>query len=373
MKVLVTEATRNASHALIRALADHVEVLGSDHRRLPGGAHSRFTPRYLRTPALTQAGYAEALLDLVAAEGIDIVLPGNQIEPFVRNRDAFLACCRMLIPEYPAWRAAYYNDRTLASCRHLGIGSPLLFEADEALDYLRRQGDHKVMVKPRADVGGGQGLQLHDDAGRLQAALSELDQDAYFIQEYIPGPVGNMRSVALLYDADSRRRMYFTSHKLRQWPLDGGICALGRSTNEPALVDFIEPFFQHWRWQGVAEVELKIDARDGQPKVIEINPRFWGNSNFAVQAGANFALGVCKLLQGEALTQPRYKVGFNYINWVPYLRCVFAGLADKATRGETLRDLRDNLGRPRARNSDIRDWPLSVAKMALEIRGSLRR
>lgn len=370
MRVLVTEATRNASHALIRALAGHVDVLGSDHRRLPGGAHSCYTPAYRHTPALTQPDYAEALLELVNSEGIDVVLPGNQIEPFVRNRDDFLARCQMLLPDLPAWQATYFNDRTLASCRQLGIACPQLFSADEALAYLRSQSGNKVMIKPRADVGGGQGLQLHGDARRLQAALTELDQDDYFFQEYIPGPVGNMRSVALLYDAHSQRRMYFTSHKLLQWPLDGGICALGRSTKEPELADFIEPFFQHWRWQGVAEVELKIDARDGKPRLIEINPRFWGNTNFAVQAGANFALGVCRLLQGEAVTQPRYTVGLNYVNWVPYLRCVVAGLSGQASRGEALSNLRDTLGRPRAKNTDMRDWRLSIAKIAMEIRGS---
>lgn len=373
MKVLVTEATRNASHALIRALAAEYEVVGSDHRRLPGAAHSRYTPPYLPTPALGEPAYAEALLRLVASEGIDIVVPGNQIEPFVRNRERFLAHCQMLIPDYPAWQAAYYNDLTLASCHQLGIACPQLFSPEEALAYLRRQQDHKLMIKPRADIGGGQGLQLVESAQRLQAVLEGLDLDAYFIQEYIPGPVNNMRSAGLLYDTDSVRRLYFTSHKLRQWPLDGGICALGRSTDEPALVEFIEPFFQHWRWRGVAEVELKIDARDGLPKVIEINPRFWGNSNFAVQAGANFALGVCRLLQGETVTQSRYRVGFNYINWAAYLRCVAAGVGNSASRASTLRDFRDNLRRPRARNIDLSDWRFSAAKMALEIRGSLRR
>lgn len=373
MKVLVTEATRNASHALIRALAADYEVLGSDHRQLPFAAHSRYTPPYLQTPALVDPGYADSLLQLVASERLDMVLPGNQIEPFVRNKERFLAHCQMLIPDFPAWQAAYYNDRTLASCQQLGIACPRLFSPEEALAYLHRQPDHKVMIKPRADLGGGQGLQLLDDVNRLQAVLEALDLCAYFIQEYIPGPVINMRSVGLLYDANSVRRLYFTSHKLRQWPVSGGICALGRSTDEPALVEFIEPFFQHWRWQGVAEVELKIDARDGLPKVIEINPRFWGNSSFAVQAGANFPLAMCRLLQGEAVSQTRYRVGFNYINWAAYLRCVAACLGDSASRGEVLLDFRDNLQRPRARNIDLSDWQFSVAKMALEIQGSLRR
>jgi len=29
-------------------------------------------------------------------------------------------------------------------------------------------------------------------------------------------------------------------------------------------------------WHGVAMVEFWIDSRDGKPKLMEINPRFWG-------------------------------------------------------------------------------------------------
>ena len=111
-------------------------------------------------------------------------------------------------------------------------------------------------------------------ATQLQQVLETLDQERHFIQEFIPGPMSSMRSVAVLYDDGSRLRAYFTNHKLRQWPLDGGICALGRSTYEPELLEFVQLFFDRWQWQGVAEVEIKIDARDGAPKLIEINPVF---------------------------------------------------------------------------------------------------
>ena len=42
------------------------------------------------------------------------------------------------------------------------------------------------------------------------------------------------------------------------------------------------PFFESLRWRGPAEVELKIDARDGEAKVIEVNPRLPGYVGFPI-------------------------------------------------------------------------------------------
>ncbi len=374
MKVLVTEATRNASNAIVQALhgAGH-QVFGSDCRRLPFDAHSRYTSAYFPSAALADEGYTAAMLDILSRTGADVLVPGNQVEPFSRDRARFAEVTHLLVPDYPAWQATYYNDRTLESCRRLGIDCPMLFSVDEARDYLREDAVHKLMLKPRADIGGGQGLQLVHDQKQLGRLVETLDLEQYFLQEFIPGPVSSMRSVAVLYDSNSELQLFFTSHKLRQWPQDGGICALGSSTWEPELVELVQPFFAHWKWQGVAEVEFKIDARDGSAKLIEINPRFWGHTHYAVQAGVNFPAALCRLAVGKAVSQPRYRVGFNYINWSPYLRCLSADLLHGADKTAALHAFLANLKAPRAHNIDWRDWRFTLAKAAFELGDSLGR
>jgi predicted ATP-grasp superfamily ATP-dependent carboligase len=63
-------------------------------------------------------------------------------------------------------------------------------------------------------------------------------------------------------------------------------------------------------WNGVAMVEFKIDARDGLPKLMEVNARFWGSLQLAVDAGVNFPLLLYRLACGEdAPPQFDYKVG----------------------------------------------------------------
>ena len=41
-------------------------------------------------------------------------------------------------------------------------------------------------------------------------------------------------------------------------------------------------------WKGIAMVEWKVDPRDGRPKLMEVNPRFWGSLELAVRSGVDF-------------------------------------------------------------------------------------
>jgi predicted ATP-grasp superfamily ATP-dependent carboligase len=44
---------------------------------------------------------------------------------------------------------------------------------------------------------------------------------------------------------------------------------------------------KHFNWHGVAMVEFKLNHQ-GEPFLLEVNPRFWGSINQAVQAGVDF-------------------------------------------------------------------------------------
>ena len=46
-------------------------------------------------------------------------------------------------------------------------------------------------------------------------------------------------------------------------------------------------------------VEYKVDNRDGQLKLMEVNGRFWGSLQLALDAGMNFPLLYYRLAMGE--------------------------------------------------------------------------
>ena len=59
-------------------------------------------------------------------------------------------------------------------------------------------------------------------------------------------------------------------------------------------------------------VEYKVDARDNTPKLMEINGRFWGSLQLAVDSGIDFPYWMYQVSQGETPVCPdSYPVGIR--------------------------------------------------------------
>ena len=67
------------------------------------------------------------------------------------------------------------------------------------------------------------------------------------------------------------------------------------------------------RWHGPAQVEFKIDSRNGTARLMEVNGRFWGTLDLSIQAGMNFPLMACKMaIDGDIDPSFEYKIGLQY-------------------------------------------------------------
>jgi predicted ATP-grasp superfamily ATP-dependent carboligase len=59
-------------------------------------------------------------------------------------------------------------------------------------------------------------------------------------------------------------------------------------------------------------VEFKVDPRDNKPKLMEINPRFWGSLPLAIYSGVDFPYLLYKMAMGEDFeTVTTYKTGIR--------------------------------------------------------------
>jgi predicted ATP-grasp superfamily ATP-dependent carboligase len=71
----------------------------------------------------------------------------------------------------------------------------------------------------------------------------------------------------------------------------------------------------HIGWHGVAMVEFKV-AKDGTPYLMEINTRFWGSLQLAVDSGVDFPWLLYQLACGEQPDPVRsYKKG-RRLRWL---------------------------------------------------------
>ena len=75
-------------------------------------------------------------------------------------------------------------------------------------------------------------------------------------------------------------------------------------------VDYAERLLRSLGWQGVAMVEFKRDSRDGSLRLMEINGRFWGSLQLAIDAGVDFPAILVDLVGGKRPPQrPAYRTG----------------------------------------------------------------
>lgn len=118
----------------------------------------------------------------------------------------------------------------------------------------------------------------------------------FMIQEYIEG-YGS--GVFLLYNK-GKYVAHFAHKRLREKPPSGGVSVLSESIEaDPEQLSIAKELLEAVGWHGVAMIEFKVDA-SGVAYVIEVNPRFWGSLQLAVDSGVDFP----KMLHQISMGQP---------------------------------------------------------------------
>jgi len=97
---------------------------------------------------------------------------------------------------------------------------------------------------------------------------------------------------------------------LREKPPSGGVSVLCESAPvDPTACEHATRLLKEIGWRGVAMVEFKQDSRTGTLKLMEINGRFWGSLQLAVDAGVNFPQLAVDIALNRAQPVNNYRVG----------------------------------------------------------------
>jgi len=123
------------------------------------------------------------------------------------------------------------------------------------------------------------------DASHLATQLEKSQFDhPFMIQEFIKGAGAG---VFFLFNQGVEVAR-FSHARLREKPPSGGVSVLSESCMADSLVfQQASMLLEALRWHGVAMVEFKM-SDSGVPYLMEINPRFWGSLQLAIDAGVDF-------------------------------------------------------------------------------------
>lgn len=327
---MATESTADdrKTVAAVRSLGKggfKVTVGGDSFLRQP--FLSRFCSRRLAYPKPCEdvEGFVQFLLGHLQRRHYDVLLPLSDYVtiPVSMFKEQFRSRVAVAVPDYEALSTANDKLKALSAARQAGIGVPETHAPGDIqeLREISRSIRYPCVLKPRSGAGSV-GLKFIDTPEELIRSCEMLPsgQDMLYdyrplIQEYVPGEV---HDVCLLFN-NGEPRAALTQKRLKMYHSTGGIGVLNETTDEPELRDRAMELLRSLHWHGPAAVECKIDSRDGSFKFMEVNSRFWGTLDMAIQAGVDFPLLTCRMaVEGDIEPVFDYRVGLRYKWTFPY-------------------------------------------------------
>ncbi|MCU0783483.1 MAG: ATP-grasp domain-containing protein [Verrucomicrobia bacterium] len=307
---LVTDGQGRQALSSIRSLGRagyRVTVMGDS--LFTAGFWSRYTHRRAKTTsANTDAEvFGQAVLRELEREPGAVILPmGDAAVTWIcANIDRVKRQGRALVPSLESLQITHDKGATAAVAKALGLPVPRTWETatpDEVASVVRGLETGTFVVKPRRGVGSA-GIAYGLKADRDFWAAHWKLFGPLLVQERIPAQ-GRGLGVSLLLDEQGVCRAEVAHERLQQYPNSGGPSTDRRTIHAPELVEWSLALLRKLSWRGVAMVEWKADPRDGKPKLMEINGRFWGSLELARRAGVDFPVIYARLAAGEPCGPP---------------------------------------------------------------------
>ncbi|RLM57648.1 carboxylate--amine ligase [Halobellus sp. Atlit-31R] len=282
---------------------------------------SKYCAERVTVPAPTDdfPAYRDALLDLAGREDVATVIPCREEDAYLlsKYRSEFEAHVSLVVPTLDALEVVHDRRRLFDAAAEAGVPIPetqLLSEVD-AWDSPR-------LIKSRYNLVTDAYLDSHPsaeptevnridhvapgdppDAEEVRAAMGHDP----IVQEFVPND-GKYMFAALYNHGDPLST--FQHEQIRGNSYIGGGGVYRRSTDIEALERVARKLLGRLEWHGLACIEYIRDARTGEFKLLEINPRMWQSLPSTVYAGADFPYHYWLTASGHAeRIDPDYELG----------------------------------------------------------------
>ncbi|HEY6951364.1 MAG TPA: ATP-grasp domain-containing protein [Bacteroidota bacterium] len=299
--VVILKMEHYGALGIVRSLGQlGISVCGVDRERFAPGFASKYCRRKFvwdidGKPEAESVGF---LLDAVGKIGHRAILLPTSDETaqfVVRNSDRLRK--KFLFPVQPAdlverlcsKKEMYYTAR-----RH-NIPTPLSVfprTRDEVEEMLGRGEVSFPLIlkgidgKKMEERFGKKMVVIHTAEELLQTyeTIQDHRDSNTVLQEYIPGEDSSVWMFNGYFNERSECLAAFTGRKIHQNPVYTGMTALGLCEWNESVARTTTRFMKEIGYRGIVDVDYRYDARDGQYKILDVNPR----------VGASFRLFVAR-------------------------------------------------------------------------------
>jgi len=294
-RVLVLDGMWNKTLAVVRSLGTKgYFVAVGEKTRFATSLFSKYCSRRIIYPSPVEKGgeFLKWLENELKQYRYDVIIPTElSTQKLITDHLGFFsAYCR--IPFANSELCMKLQDKAVLMelARLKGIDIPRTYIVHDLTDLegVKDKIDFPAVIKPRAS-SGSRGIVYVKDKAEFKGSYERVHRNYPFpiIQEYIPKGGGAI-GVGLLLNNASEVRASFVYRRLREYPVEGGPSTLRESIKRDDVRIIAENLLRDLKWTGVAHVEFVIDPRDRKPRLLEVNPRFWGSLQLAIEAGVDF-------------------------------------------------------------------------------------
>ena len=321
--VLITDGNERSALAATRALGQRgIPVyVGADSLTSLAG-RSRYCTRTFQYPSPWKSPreYTACVLECAKRLNAAVLLPMTDVavELIGEHSQELKGIVSIPIPSLAQYRQLSNKYELTDWAKKNGVPVPeSIFLPDGAIEKVVDQiTQWPVIVKPGASLISKNGLWAKTSVhvARNADELMHLYGDHWYlkqssiIQQRI---IGEGQGVFGLF-SQGQPLALFAHRRIREKPPGGGVSVFRESIPlAHPITDYALKIVQSAQWQGVAMVEFKVDRESGVPYLIEVNGRFWGSLQLAIDAGVDFPFLTYQLATIGRLDtmEAKYRVG----------------------------------------------------------------
>ena len=265
--------------------------------------YSRYSKRFVALPDLRdQRKAVDSLLEIGKRLGLEgwVLYPTREelVAAFSHRRSELSEVFRVPTPGWESVKWAWDKRNTYRLALELDIPTPVTRYAGNIdqlaqLDGLEAPFAIKPAIKEHffyATKAKAWRANNHFELRTLFQRASELaGHGEIMVQELIPGGSSQQFSYCAFFrNGEAVGKMVV--RRTRQHPLQFGRASTYVETVDvPLLERLSERFLRAIDYYGLVELEYKLDPRDSQYKLLDVNARTWGYHSLGAKAGVDFS------------------------------------------------------------------------------------
>lgn len=318
MDALVTDVHIRSAVAGLRALGQAgLQTVALAPTRGAAGRLSRFAAVGATgpDPAEDAPGFARSVALLASEHGPLVVYPGSEaaIDPLYAHAGP---PGRAVTLPYPGWDAleALRDKRRLAPlAAGAGLSTPEVLFEGTAAELRDAQVRLPAVVKPVRPGGMIGSARVIASAADLEGLLDGLSaEEPLLVQEQADG---GLQAIGMVVGRDGSPVARVQQASIRTWPAKAGSSSLAVTVApDEELVARAASMLASAGYWGLAQLQFVKDGR--APKLIDVNPRFYGSLPLALASGVNLPAAWHSVVLDRPTGAPGvYREGVTY-RWV---------------------------------------------------------